>query len=263
MAGALLEGKVIVVSGVGPGLGRTLALLAAADGASVVLGARTQDYLDGVVQDVLATGGRAVALATDIAHAEPCKALAEFGLDAFGKIDGLVNNAFASGRKVSAEEAGPEDFAACFDVTCLGTLRMSQAALPAFKANATGGSIVNVSTMGTVTHAPNQLMYATAKGAMNVLTRYLASEWGSFGVRTNLARMGWIGGATVDRFLDKAAAEGADRTALVAGITSRIPTGHIPSEEDCARSILFLLSDYSRALNGAVLDVNGGEFMPL
>ena len=124
-------------------------------------------------------------------------------------------------------------------------------------------AIVNVSTMGTVTHAPNQIMYATAKGAMNVLTRYLANEWGRFGVRSNLARMGWIGGATVSGFIDKAVADGADRAALMANITQRIPTGRIPAEEDCARAILFLLSDYSRAVNGAVLDVNGGEFMPL
>jgi NAD(P)-dependent dehydrogenase (short-subunit alcohol dehydrogenase family) len=99
---------------------------------------------------------------------------------------------------------------------------------------------------------------------MNTLTRYMAMEWSKFGVRANVARLGWIGGATVERMLDGIAAQqGTTREKLEAGITARIPMGVIPPEEDCAKPILFLLSDYAKMITGSTLEVNSGEFMPL
>ena len=84
----LLNGKVIVISGVGPGLGQTLAKLAAAEGAKVVLGARNQAFLDEVAESIRSAGGEAVALSTDVTSTEQCKALINAGVDAFGRIDG-------------------------------------------------------------------------------------------------------------------------------------------------------------------------------
>lgn len=259
----LLKDKVIIINGVGPGLGRTLAHLAVADGAKVVLAARTQSYLDGVAAELEAKGGQALACATDISDEKTCKATAEAALKKFGRIDGLVNSAFRSGEKASTLETDPAELLSCTNIAAAGTLRFSQAVFPIMKAQGSG-SIVNVSSMGTVFAYPNQAAYAAAKGAMNTLTRYMAMEWSKFGVRANVARLGWIGGATVERMLDGIAAQqGTTRAALEAGITARIPVGVIPPEEDCAKPILFLLSDYSKMITGSTLEVNGGEFMPL
>ena len=86
----LLRDKVIVISGVGPGLGQTLAKMAAQEGASVVLGARSQGFLDAVAEEIRAGGGKAVALSTDVTSTDQCQALVAAGVEAFGRIDGRL-----------------------------------------------------------------------------------------------------------------------------------------------------------------------------
>ena len=86
-------------------------------------------------------------------------------------------------------------------------------------------------------------------------------DFGRFGVRVNCLRMGWIGGAPVYAYIDQQVAAGADRDAVIGAITERIPLGIIPPEEDCARAVLAFLSDQTRVITGASVDVNGGEYM--
>ena len=256
----LLNGKVIVISGVGPGLGQTLAKLAAAEGAKVVLGARNQAFLDEVAESIQSAGGEAVALSTDVTSTEQCRALISAGVKAFGRIDGLVNSAYAHGDWATADAADPDKLSDVIDVICQGALRMAQACVPHLEASG-GGSIVNVSTMSTVKPFAGETMYAAGKGALNALTRHMANDYGRFGVRVNNLRMGWIGGAPVYAFIDSQVAAGADRDEVVGGITSRIPLGIIPPEDDCARAVLAFLSDYSAVITGTSVDVNGGEYM--
>lgn len=256
----LLRDKVIVVSGVGPGLGRTLARLAVEEGAAVVLGARSGDFVDSVVGELCDAGYQAVGQSTDVTDTAACHALAEAGVDAFGRIDGLINSAYIHGDWATTDVADPDRIVDVADVICSGALRMAQACLPAMKA-AGGGSIVNVSTMSSVKPFPGEAMYAAAKGGLNALTRHMAMDMGRFGVRVNALRMGWIGGAPVYQYIDQQVAAGADRDAVIASITARIPLGIIPPEEDCARAVLSMLSDYTRVVTGASLDVNGGEYM--
>jgi len=137
---------------------------------------------------------------------------------------------------------------------------MAQACVPRMESSG-GGSIVNVSTMSTVKPFAGETMYAAGKGALNALTRHMANDYGRFGVRVNNLRMGWIGGAPVYAFIDSQVAAGADRDEVVGGITSRIPLGIIPPEDDCARAVLAFLSDYSAVITGTSVDVNGGEYM--
>jgi len=115
--------------------------------------------------------------------------------------------------------------------------------------------------MSTVKPFAGETMYAAGKGALNALTRHMANDYGRFGVRVNNLRMGWIGGAPVYAFIDSQVAAGADRDEVVGGITSRIPLGIIPPEDDCARAVLAFLSDFSAVITGASVDVNGGEYM--
>jgi len=256
----LLADKVIVISGVGPGLGRTLALEAAREGARVVLGARSNDFLATVAAEVEADGGAALALSTDVTDVQQCQSLVAAAMQRFGRIDGLVNSAYTHGDWATMDSANPEKFSEVFDVICQGAVRMAQACVPHMQASG-GGSIVDVSTLSTVKPFPGEAMYAAAKGALNAVTRHMANDYGAMGVRVNALRMGWIGGAPVYAYIDQQVAAGADRNEVIGGITSRIPIGEIPPESDCAKAVLMFLSDYSRVVSGASLDVNGGEYM--
>ena len=226
----LLENKVVVISGVGPGLGQTLAKMAAQEGASVVLGARSQDFLDAVAAEIRAAGGKAIALSTDVTSTEQCQGLVAAGVEAFGRIDGLVNSAYAHGDWATADQADPDKVGDVINVICQGALRMAQACAPHMQ-TAGGGSIVNVSTMSTVKPFSGETMYAAGKGALNALTRHMANDFGKFSIRVNALRMGWIGGAPVYAFIDSQVAAGADRNTVMRSITDRIRWGSFPQKQ--------------------------------
>jgi len=177
----LLKDKVVIISGVGPGMGQSMAKIAAAEGAKVGLGARNQDYLNQIADEITKSGGKALALSTDV------NAVSE----QFGRIDGLVNSAYNHGSWATSDVANAEEWAAVYDVNCLGALRMGQAVLPAMKEQG-GGAIVNVSTMATVNPFPGEAAYAASKGGLGVLTKHMAKDFGAMGIRVNACRMGWI-----------------------------------------------------------------------
>jgi len=256
----LLKDKVVIISGVGPGMGQSMAKIAAAEGAKVGLGARNQDYLDKIAKEITDAGGETVALSTDVTDAAQCKALAQAVQDKFGRIDGLVNSAYNHGSWATSDVADAEEWAAVYDVNCLGALRMGQAVLSAMKAQG-GGAIVNVSTMATVNPFPGEAAYAASKGGLGVLTKHMAQDFGAMGIRVNACRMGWIGGAPVYGYIDAQVAGGRERDEVVGEITGRIPLGIIPPEEDCAKAVLYFVSDYANVVSGATLDVNGGQYM--
>ena len=256
----LLDGKTIVISGTGPGLGQALARLAAAEGARVVLGARNGGYLAEVAREVAESGGEAIWRSTDVSQAEQCAELAAAAVQAYGAIDGLVNSAYNHGDWATCDLARPETWSAVYDVNCVGALRMAQAVLPAMR-EAGGGAIVNVSTMATVNPFPGESAYAASKGALNAMTRHMAQDFGRFNIRVNAARLGWIHGAPVRAYIDAQVAGGRSRDDVEGEITGRIPLGLIPPEDDCAKSVLFFVSDYARVVTGATLDVNGGQYM--
>lgn len=256
----LLAGKVVIVTGVGPGMGCKLAGLAAAEGARVALAARSADFLGQVASEIRAAGGECIAVPTDVAVDAACQALAARTLEAFGRIDGLVNSAYRVATFGSLETDDLAAWAANMDVTCFGALRMAKAVLPAMKAQG-GGAIVNVTAMAAVQPAPGQADYATAKAALEGATRQMAKEFGRYNVRVNATRMGWLWGAPVQGYLrQQSQATGIPEAELAKPIAARITLGIIPPDEECARTALLFLSDYTRMVTGAVLDVNGGEY---
>lgn len=186
--------------------------------------------------------------------------MADTCLKAFGRIDGLINNAFNHGAWAGCDTSDPETWSAVYDVNCLGGLRMAQAVLAPMRETG-GGAIVNVSTMSTVNPFPGEAAYAASKGAVNVMTRHMAKDFGAFNVRVNAVRLGWIHGAPVRAFIDAQVAAGRPREEVVGEITGRIPLGVIPPEDDCAKAVMFLISDCARVITGASLDANGGEYM--
>ena len=195
----LLKDKVVVISGVGPGLGRKLTLLATAEGAKVAIGCRNTAFLDGLAQEVRDSGGEVVSSPTDVKDVAQCNRLVELAAGQFGRIDGLVNSAYQY-SPAQFEDADLDTWAATMDVTCFGALRMAQAVLPHMK-KVGGGSIVNVSTMETRKNRSGEGAYSIPKAALEMATRQMAFELGKYKIRVNSTLMGWMWGVPVENAL--------------------------------------------------------------
>jgi len=257
----LVKDKVIIIAGIGPGMGAKLAHLGAAYGAKLCVAARTASYVEALVREVDAAGGAIIGQTVDVADESQCQKLADLTLSKWGRIDGLVNNAFLHGAFKSFEEGTMAEWGQVMDVTCFGALRMVKAVLPAMKAQR-AGSIVNVSSMGSVQPYPGGAAYATAKAALEGATRQLARELGQHGVRVNAPRMGRMDGEPWRNALAAMAAQYQTAPeSIESELRKLISLGALPPDEECANAVLFLLSDYARVITGTALDVNGGEYM--
>jgi NAD(P)-dependent dehydrogenase (short-subunit alcohol dehydrogenase family) len=257
----LLEGKSVVITGVGPGMGCKLALVGAAEGARVAISARSKGFIDEVAQQITAQGGTAIAVATDVADAAQCERLAAASIEAFGRIDGLINSAYVFGGGRPLDRFGLDDWFANMDVTFFGAMRMIKAVLPVMKRQH-HGAIVNVSTRSIVQPLSGEGAYVAAKSALNGATRQLAAELGPYNIRVNAPRMGWLWGAPVQSHIPHLArTRGVSEQEVIDGIVRDIPLGVIPPDEECAKSVLFFVSDYARMVTGTSLDINGGQYM--
>jgi NAD(P)-dependent dehydrogenase (short-subunit alcohol dehydrogenase family) len=255
-----LHKKVIVISGVGPGLGQTLALQCAQQGAQLVLGARSGDFIEGIAAQIRAEGGEAVAIPTDVSKSADCANLIAAAEKHFGGLDGLVNSAFRFEAGLF-ESADLGAWRAAMDVTCFGALALAQAAVPLMRRRG-GGSIVNVSTSSTRVFTNGVGGYAIPKAALEMATRILAQELGPDAIRVNATLMGWMDGAPMKKgFAARAKARGVTEDALTAELMHAIPLKRMVSDSECARAVIFFLSDQSSAITGALLNVNGGMFM--
>ena len=162
-AAGLLSGKVCVVSGVGPGLGRQAARALAVHGADLVLAARQQARLDEVVAEVTGLGARAIAVPTNIVDPEACDALMSAAAEEFGGLDVVVNNAFRSDVFQSFEDVDLAIWRKIMDVNLFGSLQMTKAALPHLRKRG-GGSVVNVASMVTRQPQPAQGAMRSPRG---------------------------------------------------------------------------------------------------
>lgn len=262
----LLQDKVVIVSGIGPGLGQELSTLAAREGASaVVLAARTPARLDTAEAEIQALGlnTQVLKVVTDIADEAQCKALADATVEAFGRIDVLFNSAYDPGSFEPIAEADLNGWRRSMEVNFFGTMQLTQACIPHMRTGG-GGAIVMIATM--VEHKPlaTQGGYGASKSALRAATKHLALELGGDNIRVNSCHMGWMWGPAVEGYFDwQSQASGRSKEELMAEVTRSIPLGHIPDDGDCAKAAVFLGSDYARVVTGAALDVNGGEYMPL
>jgi NAD(P)-dependent dehydrogenase (short-subunit alcohol dehydrogenase family) len=178
----LLDGQVAIVSGVGPGLGRDIALALARAGADLVLAARTPERLAEVAVEVEALGRRVLCVPADIRSSEACHEVVRRATEAFGGIDVLVNNAYHPGTLTLFEKDDLDRWREVLDVNLLGALRLTQAVVPVMKERG-GGSVVMISTMSTRVVNPMFASYAASKAGMNAATQGLARELGRHGCR--------------------------------------------------------------------------------
>jgi len=261
----LLPDKVVVVTGIGPGLGRELALAAATEGAHVGICARTASRLDEVAGAVaaLGLGTKVVARATDITSPDEVGRFVDDVIAQLGRIDVLINSGYTAGQYELAADADLDDWRRTMDVNLFGTMNVVQAVVPVMRARG-GGSIVNVNTK--VARMVHELMggYAVSKAALRMATTQLAKELGRDRIRVNSVFPGWMWGPTVEEGL-QAQADATGRTLddVRAEIAARLPLGQIPEDGECARAIVALASDHFRPVTGACLDLSAGEYLPL
>jgi NAD(P)-dependent dehydrogenase (short-subunit alcohol dehydrogenase family) len=254
----LLSTKVAVITGAGPGLGRTLARLMTAEGATVVVAARTASTLE----EIVAEGAAALAVPADVTRAQDVRRLGAAVMERYGRLDVLVNAAFPGSHRrnvLDMDDAYLEQWRRAVDIAAYGTLLACRHLAPHMVA-AGSGSIVNVTSMSSRTGYAGRSDYAAGKAAVHLLSHCLADELGPFGVRVNCVAPGWIQSEVLrDWMRTRAAAEGVTYEEILAGDTGAMALRRIATEEDVARAVIFLASDHSRSTTGATLDVNGGQ----
>ncbi|MGW0159705.1 SDR family oxidoreductase [Mycobacterium sp. NPDC003323] len=255
----MLEGKVVVISGVGPALGTTLARRCAEAGADVVLAARTVDRLRDVADQVTALGHKALAVGTDITDEAQVDNLVSTSLSEFGKVDVLINNAFRVPSMKPFAKTSFEHIRETVELTVLGALRLIQGFTPALAE--AKGSVVNVNSMVVRHSDPKQGAYKLAKSALLAMSQSLASELGESGIRVNSVLPGYIWGGTLQGYFEHQAGKygtTVDEIYKAAAINSDLK--RLPTEDEVASAILFMASDLSSGITGQTLDVNCGEY---
>jgi NAD(P)-dependent dehydrogenase (short-subunit alcohol dehydrogenase family) len=256
----LLKGRVAIVSGVGPGVGKEVAYAFAREGADVVLAARTASALEEVALGVQKRRQRALCVPTDIAKPEECARLVEQAVKHFKRVDVLVNNAFLTHPWAPIERASFEDWKTIFEVNLFGSLRLAQLVIPHMRRQG-GGSIVMVNTMSMRIIEPNVGAYAASKAALLTATQTLAKEVGPDGIRVNSVVPGYIWSDKMEAYFRRLASEqGRSYEDVHREVSARTALHRIPESAEIADAILFFASDLSRGCTGQALDVNGGHY---
>lgn len=257
----LLADRAAIVSGVGPGMGRAIALELARAGADVALAARRQEHLELVAAEVEALGRRAIKVPTDITDPASCRHLADAAAGELGQIDVLVNNAFTEEDWHDPFDGfDPARWREPVDVNVFGSLTLSQACVPHLKV--TRGSIVMITTLSVRNPLPLLAGYAASKNALTTAAHVLARELGPSGIRVNCVAPGHVRGASLDEYFDWIAEQ---RSITPDDVADEIATlnalHHIATPEEIAPAVLYFASDLSRMVTGQTLDVNCGRTM--
>lgn len=256
----LLKGKVAVVSGVGPGMGREVALALAREGADVVLGGRTGSRLAKVAAEVEGCGRRALSVTCDVTDEGACRSLAERAAETLGGVDILVNNAFSDGDFSTVVEADLDAWRRTMEVNLFGALHMTRAVAPHMEARGEG-RIVMVNTMSTERIQSGFGAYSASKNALKSVTRTLARELGPKGIRVNGIHPGYIWGSSVEWYFNHLADQrGVTFDEVYAEVADQTCLGYLPDAAEIAGTVVFLASDLARAVTGQSLGVNAGHW---
>ena len=258
----LLEDQVVVITGAGPGLGSTLAKRCAAEGADVVVAARTPATVDAIAKEVDALGRRALAVPTDVVERGQVRALAERTYAEFGRVDVLVNAAFPPSHRKNVIDMDHEylDFwRTCIDVAGYGTLLSCRFIAP-YMVDAGRGAIVNLTSMSSRLAYGGRSDYAAGKAAVHRLGWALADELGPLGVRVNAVAPGLIWSEVLrDWIATTAREEGITYEEKLAEHVAAMALRRIATEDEVASAVLFFASEMSSGITGATLDVNAGQ----
>ena len=242
-----LSERVAVVTGASSGLGVAFAAALAEAGANVVVVARRADRLMTTRALVEERGQRALLVQADVSQPEDCDRVVQETMDAYGQLDVLVNNA-GVGSAVPASRETPDQFRRVIEVNLMGSYWMTQAA---GRVMTPGASVVNIgSVLGSTTAGLPQAAYAASKAGLVGLTRDIAQQWsGRKGIRVNAVAPGFFPTEMTEEYLPGY---------LEDMVRQRIPLGRLGRLEECAAAVVFLASDASSYITGALLPVDGG-----
>lgn len=255
-----LEGQTAIITGGSGGIGRACASTFAKAGANVVIASLPPDSVPPVTQEVEALGVKGLGLAVDVSNTEQVKSMVEQTLSKFGRVDVLVNVAggsysrnpyMPSFKRAPLLDLAPEDFMSAYEVNTKSAFLCAKAVVPAMKARGKG-SIINIGSIsgrGTKKERADMAAYGSAKAALMNLTLHMAHQWGPE-VRVNCIAPGII---------DTPRPPGTNRQELGTEALKRIALGRAGKPDEVAGVALFLASDAASFVNGAIIDVNGGE----
>ena len=244
-----LTGKVAVVTGGSRGIGRSIAQGFAEAGASVVVASRKLDACEAAALEIAAgTGQRAVAVACHVGRWSDCDALIETTYDMFGRCDILVSNAGMSPQYPDLASITEEYYDKVASVNLKGPFRLG-AAIGTRMAQGDGGSIINISTIGSLRPSANELVYACAKAGLNALTIGLAEAFGP-SVRANAILPGAIATDITKVWSPE----------MIRAATDGVPLGRMGTADDFIGTALWLASDASAFVTGELVRVDGGAY---
>jgi len=243
-----LQNKVAIITGAGQGIGAVTACRMAEEGAKVVLAARRLNLLEEVVARIEAAGGTAMACSCDVSDEEAVRQLVATTVQAYGKLDIVVNNAVLMVPGMLANHS-TKAWHQNFRVSLDGAMFLMRESFTQLRAN--GGAVVNVASVCGLLGSVGTAGYSAAKAGMIALSRNAAIEWGKQGVRVNTVVPGvFLTPPTLGLMPDAAAQEATAKS---------LPLGRIGDPVECANAILFLASDEASYITGAELVVDGGR----
>jgi 3-oxoacyl-[acyl-carrier protein] reductase len=244
-----LKDKVALVTGASQGIGRATAQALASAGARVIAAARNREKLDSLVREIAAGGGDALAVTMDVAEAEQIKIGFKQGIEKYGRLDILVNNAAVTRDGLSLRMK-MEDWDAVLRTNLTGAHLCIQQAL-AVMMRQRYGRIINMTSVVAETGNAGQANYVAAKAGLIGLTRAIATEMASRSITVNAIAPGFIATPMTDPLPEKVKEE----------MLARIPLGRMGRDAEIAAAVVFLASDEAAYITGHVLDVNGGMRM--
>jgi NAD(P)-dependent dehydrogenase (short-subunit alcohol dehydrogenase family) len=255
----LLDGKVAVVTGASKGIGRAMSLGFARHGATVVGLARSRDLVEETVAAVRRGGGRALAVVGDAAREDDVRRMVASCVEAFGRIDVLVNNAGDGGPTRPDQDYALEDWRYTIDSCLTSSYLCSRFVVPEM-IRAGGGAIVNISSMAGRRGLAYRVGYCAAKAGQVGMTYGLALELPPHGIRVNSVAPGAVEGERTERVIEgQAAVRRLPVETVRRAMIERIPLGRMTTADDIVDAALFLASDLARSISGQVVAVNAGE----
>jgi len=247
-----LEGKVALITGGTSGIGSATAVRFASEGAAVTITGRNSERGEQVVQDIIANGGDALFIRSDVRSSEDCRSAVDKTLERFGKIDVLFNNAGVFHPK-SIPECTEEEWDETIDSSLKGAFLMSKYVLPSMTERGSG-SIIHTSSGWGVLGGDKAAAYCAAKGGLIVMAKAMAIDHGPDGIRVNCVCPGDV---LTPMLPDDAKKRGMSWDDYAVGAADR-PLGRIGTAEDIANAVLYLASDESSFVTGEALVVDGG-----
>lgn len=244
-----LQGKVAVVTGGGEGIGAAIARLFAKEGAAVTITGRRKELLERVVAEIDQRKGRALAVSGSVTDESHVRSVIEQTVRTFGRLDILVNNAAIGAFGKVLHEIDDATWNELLDINLTGVFRMTRAAVPEML-KVSGGSIINLSSVGGLVGFWGSAAYGTTKGGLNALTRCIAMDYAKQGIRCNAVCPGLIDTPMAAPLLNN--------PQMRAEALAAYPISRVGTPEEVAKMVLYLASDDAAWVTGSIFTIDGG-----